>query len=186
VVRLTAREVVLLTFDGNHVRLPNATVFKSVILNCTLNAERLFFFDVGVSSEGDLTEVQQVGVDTLDAMKGVLAEPPPFARVQALGDSTVTVRLHGWVDQDSADFHKVQSEAIRLVKQAFDEADVEMPEPSYRLQLYQAGEAAPHAPKGPDSPVAQQAARIDVERDGRLERKVEEELRGSDEPNLLS
>ena len=186
VVRLTAREVVLLTFDGNHVRLPNATVFKSVILNYTLNAERLFFFDVGVSSEEDLTEVQQVGVDTLDAMKGVLAEPPPFARVKELGDSTVTVRLHGWVDQEAADYHKVQSEAIRLVKQAFDEADVEMPEPTYRLQLYQAGEAAPHASKGPDSPVAEQADRIDVAPDGRLERKVEEELRGSDEPNLLS
>jgi small-conductance mechanosensitive channel len=186
VVRLTAREVVLLTFDGNHVRLPNATVFKSVILNYTLNAERLFFFDVGVSSEEDLTEVQQVGVDTLDAMKGVLAEPPPFARVKELGDSTVTVRLHGWVDQEAADFHKVQSEAIRLVKQAFEEAEIEMPEPTYRLQLYQAGDAAPHAPKGPNSPVSEQADRIDVTPDERLERKVEEELRRSDEPNLLS
>ena len=186
VVRLTAREVVLLTFDGNHVRLPNATVFKSVILNYTLNAQRLFSFDVGVSSEEDLTEVQRVGIDTLDAMKGVLAEPPPFARVKELGDSTVTVRLHGWVDQEAADFHKVQSEAIRLVKQAFDEADVEMPEPTYRLQLYQAGDAAPHAPKGPNSPVSEQADRIDVTPDERLERKVEEELRRSDEPNLLS
>jgi len=139
-----------------------------------------------VSSEEDLTEVQRVGVDTLDAMKGVLAEPPPFARVKELGDSTVTVRLHGWVDQEAADFHKVQSEAIRLVKQAFDEADVEMPEPTYRLQLYQAGDAAPHAPKGPNSPVSEQADRIDVTPDERLERKVEEELRRSDEPNLLS
>ncbi len=77
-------------------------------------------------------------------------------------------------------------EAIRLVKQAFDEADIEMPEPTYRLQLYQAGEAAPHAPKGPDRPVAEQVDRIDVVPDRRLERKVEDELRRSDEPNLLS
>jgi len=186
VVRLTAREVVLLTFDGNHVRLPNATVFKSVITNYTLNAQRLFSFDVGVGVEEDLTEVQQVGVDTLDAMKGVLAEPPPFARVRELGDSAVIVRLHGWVDQDQADFHKVQSEAVRLVKQAYDEHDVEMPEPTYRLQLYQAGDAAPHAPKGPASPVVEQAQQIDVNPDQRLERKVEEDLRTSDESNLLS
>lgn len=186
VVRLTAREMVLLTFDGNHVRLPNATVFKSVITNYTLNAQRLFYFDVGVGVEEDLAEVQKVGVDTLDAMKGVLAEPPPFARVRELGDSTVTVRLHGWVDQEEADYHKVQSEAIRLVKQAFDESDVEMPEPTYRLQLYQAGDAPPHAPKGPGSPVVEQAQQIDVDPDQRLERKVEEDLRTSDEPNLLS
>ena len=186
VVRLTAREVVLLTFEGNHVRLPNAMVFKSVLVNYTLNVQRLFYFDVGVGVEEDLSEVQRVGIDTLDAMKGVLADPPPFARVQELGDSTVVVRLHGWVDQEEADFHKVQSEAIRLVKQAFDEADVEMPEPTYRLQLYRAGDAPPHVPKGPDSPAAEQARAIDVEPDGRLEQKVEEELRTSDESNLLS
>jgi len=186
VVRLTAREVVLLTFDGNHVRLPNATVFKNVLVNYTLNAQRLFYFDVGVGADEDLTEVQRVGVDTLDAMKGVLAEPPPFARVRELGDSSVVVRLHGWVDQNEADFHKVQSEALRLVKQAFEEADVEMPEPTYRLQLYRAGEAPPHTPKGPNSPVAEQAQSVDVHPDGRLERKVEEDLRTSDEANLLS
>jgi len=186
VVRLTAREVVLLTFDGNHVRLPNATVFKNVLVNYTLNAQRLFYFDVGVGSEEDLTEVQRVGADTLDAMNGVLADPPPFARIQQLGDSSVVVRFHGWVDQTEADFHKVQSEAQRLVKQAFDEADVEMPEPTYRLQLYQAGDAPRHAPKGPNSPVAEQAQSIDVQPDGRLERKVEEDLRTSDEANLLS
>jgi len=186
VVRLTAREVVLLTFDGNHVRLPNATVFKNVLVNYTLNAQRLFYFDVGVGSEEDLTEVQRVGIDTLDAMNGVLAEPPPFARVRELADSSVVVRLHGWVDQNEADFHKVESEALRLVKQAFEEADVEMPEPTYRLQLYQAGEAPPHTSKGPDRPVAEQVQSIDVHPDGRLERKVEEDLRTSDEANLLS
>jgi small-conductance mechanosensitive channel len=186
VIRLTAREMVLLTFDGNHVRLPNATVFKSVITNYTLNAQRLFSFDVGVGVEEDLAEVQKVGVDTLDAMKGVLGEPPPFARVRELGDSTVNVRFHGWVDQEEADYHKVQSEAIRLVKQAFDESDVEMPEPTYRLQLYEVGDAPPHAPKGSGSPVVEQARQIDVDPDQRLERKVEEDLRTSDEPNLLS
>jgi len=186
VVRLTAREVVLLTFDGNHVRLPNATVFKNVLVNYTLNAQRLFYFDVGVGSEENLAEAQRVGVDTLDAMNGVLPEPPPFARVRELGDSSVLLRFHGWVNQDETDFHKVQSEAIRLVKQAFDEADVEMPEPTYRLQLYQAGEAPPHAPKRPEGTLAEQARSIDVQADGRLEAQVEEELRSSDEPNLLS
>lgn len=186
VVRLTAREVVLLTFDGNHVRLPNATVFKSVLVNYTLNAKRLFYFDVGVGTEEDLQEAQAVGIDTLDAMNGVLPDPTPFARIQELGDSSVLIRFHGWVNQEEADFHKVQSEAHRLVKQAFDEADLEMPEPTYRLQLYQAGEAAPHAPKRPDGPVSEQARSIDVHPDGRLEEQVEEELRTSDEPNLLS
>jgi small-conductance mechanosensitive channel len=186
VVRLTARELVLLTFEGNHVRLPNATVFKSVLVNYTLNPRRLFSFDVGVGVGEDLAVAQRIGLDTLDGMKGVMEEPPPFCRVEELGDSSVRLRFHGWVHQESADFFKVRSEAIRLVKQAFDESAIDMPEPTYRLQLYQAGEGPPRAPKTPEEPVAEQLETVDVSPDGRLEEQVEEELRTSDEPNLLN
>lgn len=40
VVRLTSRATVLMTLDGNHLRIPNAIVFKAVILNYTRNPER--------------------------------------------------------------------------------------------------------------------------------------------------
>jgi len=122
----------------------------------------------------------------LDCTNLVLPDPPPFARVRELGDSTVLVRFHGWVNPEETDFQKVRSEALRLVKQAFDEADIEMPEPTYRLQLYQAGEAPPHAPKRPEGSIAEQAQSIDVLAEGHPEARVEEELRSSDEPNLLS
>jgi small-conductance mechanosensitive channel len=186
VVRLTARELVLLTFEGNHVRLPNATVFKSTLVNYTLNPRRLFAFNVGVGVGEDLAAAQRIGIETLDAMKGVMEEPPPFCRVEELGDSAVVVRFHGWVYQEEADFFKVRSEAIRLVKQALEEAGVDLPEPTYRLQLYQAGEGPPRPPKTPEEPVAEQLDQVDVAPDGRLEEQVEEELRTSDEPNLLS
>ena len=186
VVRLTARELVLLTVDGNHVRLPNATVFKSVLVNYTLNPRRLFSFEVGVGVTDDLLAAQRIGVETLDAMNGVLGDPPPFARVHALADSTVILRFHGWVDQGSADFMKVQSEAIRLVKQALDEQGVEMPEPTYRLQLYQAGRVPRSSLTPSGATAAEQAAAVDVSRDEEVEEQVEEDLRTSDEPNLLS
>jgi small-conductance mechanosensitive channel len=186
VVRLTARELVLLTFEGNHVRLPNAMVFKSVTVNYTRNPRRLFHFDVGVGVQEDLVAATQLGVNTLDAMKGVMAEPAPFARIEALGDFAVIVRFHGWVNQRDADFFKVQSEAIRLVKTAFDEAGIDMPEPTQRV-LTRPMEA-PASPKKPakDESVAEQAAAIDVTPDGELEAQVAEDLAQSEEPNLLA
>jgi small-conductance mechanosensitive channel len=187
VVRMTARELVLLTFEGNHVRMPNATVFKNVLVNYTLNARRLVVLEVGVGVEEDLSTVQRLGVDTLEEMNGILAEPPPFARIVTLGDSTVTVRYHGWVDQSSTDFAKVQSEAIRLVKAALDEAGVEMPEPTYRIvQSSTAPEPAEETAGRAAASVREQARTVDVERDGRLEAQVNEEAHDPDEPNLLS
>jgi small-conductance mechanosensitive channel len=137
--------------------------------------------------EEDLSTVQRLGVDTLEEMNGILAEPPPFARIVTLGDSTVTVRYHGWVDQSSTDFAKVQSEAIRLVKAALDEAGVEMPEPTYRIvQSSTAPEPAEETVGKAAASVREQARTVDVERDGRLEAQVNEEAHDPDEPNLLS
>jgi small-conductance mechanosensitive channel len=185
VVRLTARELVLLTFEGNHVRLPNAMVFKSVTINYTRNPRRLFHFDVGVGVQEDLMEATRLGVATLDAMNGVMADPAPFARIRALGDFAVVVRFHGWVNQREADFFKVQSEAIRLVKTAFDEADIDMPEPTQRVLTRQMEAPASLRKPSVEESAAEQAATIDVTPDGELEAQVEEDLAQSKEPNLL-
>jgi hypothetical protein len=96
----------------------------------------------------------------------------------------VKVRLQGWVDQREADFLKVRSEAIRLVKTALDAAGVEMPEPIYRVYTGAVVErVAPAA--GGEADVAKDAASIDVIPDGKLDAQVMEDLRASDDENLL-
>ena len=127
--------MVLMTLDGNHVRIPNATIFNGVIVNYTRNPRRQFNFTVGVDVEEDLTYVQELGIEALRAMTGVMNDPTPFARVEELGDFNVIVKFFGWVDQRSADYYKVRSEAVRLVKAALDEADVLMPEPITNVRL---------------------------------------------------
>ena len=62
VIRLTSRATILLSFDGNHIRIPNSTVFKSRIVNFTRNDERRFVIDMGVSYDSDLVMVQDSGV----------------------------------------------------------------------------------------------------------------------------
>ena len=42
VIRLTSRATILLSFEGNHIRIPNATVFKSRIINYSRNPSRRF------------------------------------------------------------------------------------------------------------------------------------------------
>lgn len=135
VLRLTARATILMTLDGNHTRIPNATVYKAVIVNYTQNPKRRFHFDVGVDTEQNLAAAQALAASTLEGMQGVLDDPPPVCTVEQLGDSNVLLRVFGWVDQSTAEFLKVRSEAIRLVKAAFDRAGIVMPEPIYNLRL---------------------------------------------------
>ncbi|MEM6456805.1 MAG: mechanosensitive ion channel family protein [Acidobacteriota bacterium] len=140
VVRLTSRATILMTFDGNHLRIPNSQVFKGVVLNYSRNPLRRFGFTVGVGVGEDLRAAQQLGVDVLHATEGVLDEPGPLAFVESLGDSSVVVRFFAWIDQTEASFVHVRSESILRVKQALEAAGMDLPEPIYRLHLTRGAE----------------------------------------------
>lgn len=141
VARLTSRATILISRDGNHVRVPNALVYKSVIINFSRQPNRRFEFLVGVGTDLDLNHAQQTAMETIYGVDGVLADPPATVLVSELGDSIVTLTVGGWINQVKSDLMKVRSEAIRQVKQAFDEAGIEMPEPIYRVQLRGLGDA---------------------------------------------
>ena len=153
VVSLSTRNTVLMTLDGNELRLPNATVFKAVILNFTHNPRRRFTFSLVVGSGEDLQAAQDLGVATLAAMKGVLADPGPSASIDQVVDATATISYFAWVNQAETDFGKARSEAIRLVRNALQQAGVCSPSTVQRIQLVRGDAAAAPPPGGDGQPV---------------------------------
>lgn len=186
VIRMTTRETVLLTAEGNHLMLPNAHVFKSAIVNFTRAPMRRFDVAVGVGTDVDLTYATELGLSVLGKMPGVVDDPAPFARVESLGDSSVTIRFYGWVDQRRAEYTKVQSAAVRLVKGVMDENGVDMPVPMYQIDLLRTGRGDPEETKPiARSSVHDDAALADVSLERNIEKQVDDELRKSDETDLL-
>jgi len=182
IMSLNARATVLMTLDGNHLRLPNALVFRSVILNYTRNPRRRFEVEVGIGVNEDLVKAQSIGVDELNQVDGVMADPPPRAYISALGDSNVQVAFYGWVDQTSHDFKGVRSEAIRRVKLALEAAGMDMPEPIYRVQLT---EHSPEAKLPPASSVSQRGNAVDTRVTRDITRQIEAEQSLQPKMNLL-
>ncbi|MDZ4307143.1 mechanosensitive ion channel family protein [Allopontixanthobacter sp.] len=135
VIRLTSRATILMTMDGNHLRIPNSTVFKAVILNYTRNPQRRFEFELGIDAADDAGEARRLGVEVLSHLSFVLGDPPPFAAVEQVGDSNIVIRFFAWIDQQKTDFLKARSEAIPAVKDALEEAGFALPEPIYRLRF---------------------------------------------------
>lgn len=183
IVALNSRATILMTLDGNHLRLPNALVFRSVTLNYTRNPSRRFQFEIGVGVEEDLVQAQEIGIAELRRIDGVIAKPPPRALIAALGDSNVQVRFHGWVDQRSHDFLLVKSEAIRRVKLALEAAGMDMPEPIYRVQMSEHKPAAASARKKPPSADAVPRDAIDTRVKDDLDPQIDSDLdkHGSDD-----
>ena len=135
VARLTSRATILISPDGNHIRIPNSTVYKSVITNFTRKPERRFDFDLDIRGEKNLSRAQDLALKALKILSGIMIEPKPQVIIQGLGDSSVVMRIYAWVDQRQHDFIKVRSEAIKLVKRALDEEDIVMPYPVYNVKI---------------------------------------------------
>ncbi len=133
VVRLTSRATILISPDANHIRIPNAKVFKSVITNYTRLPERRFQFDVKIAQEEDVLHAQALAIDALSHIASILKEPKPSVIVDDLVDGGVMLRMFAWVDQRKNSISKVRGESIRKVKQAFDRNDIIMPGVIYKI-----------------------------------------------------
>lgn len=148
VVRLTSRATILMTPDGNHLRIPNADVFKAVILNYSRNPERRFQFKLGIDAEDDPKAGIETGLATLRGLSFVLGDPAPQAWIEEVGDSNIVLTFAPWIDQTKTDFLKAKSTAIRAVKITLEDDGFTLPEPIYRLRVDQvpAGVTAGGAP----------------------------------------
>lgn len=201
VVRLTARETIMMTLDGNHVRLPNAILLRNPMVNFSRNPLRRFHFDAGVGSTDDLALAREVALTALSGVEGVPDDPPPQALVTELGDSTVTMRFTAWVDQRQFDFLRVRSEAIRAVKARLEAEGLNLPAPEFMIRLSGGSVTAPDGisirpaspapPSGPapvsvsDPPPVKEVKAADVSVDEAVDKQIEEDRRVSVEPDLL-
>jgi small-conductance mechanosensitive channel len=143
VVRLHSRATVLMTFDGNHLRLPNALVFKAVITNYSRNPKRRFNFDVPIDHNADPCRARSVGTDALKGLEFVLEDPAPVAELAELAGTSIVLRFHGWVDQTHTDFAKARTAAIEAVRSGLRQAGLVYPDTRYVIKLEQQGEEQP-------------------------------------------
>lgn len=185
VARLNSRATILLTPDGNHLRLPNALVFKAVIVNYSRNPTRRFEFELGVAPDTDLDRACTLAEETLFALEGVLDDPRPLAVISHAGDSTIVLRVQGWVDQRKSDFLKLRSEAVRLVMNAFERDHIDMPEPGLRVDLHEAGASTESGTEDPIRPGKRSletaaATHRDVSPDNSVDRVVDQERSEAD------
>ncbi len=179
IVRMTMRDTVLMTFDGNHVRIPNAQVFKSVLTNYSHNPRRRFTFNVGIGTKENLLEARRIGLEAIASIDGVMKDPAPFMTIDELADSSVVCAFYGWVDQREHDWVAMRSEAIRRVKVRYDKEGFDMPEPIYRLQITEhamAGdeeEEQVESSKRPAEPLEDTTMQDSINEDKNLDQQLE-------------
>lgn len=125
---LNTRTTVLLTLDGNHVQIPNATVFKSTIKNYSTSRSRRADFAVGISYDAPAAKAQTLITGLLRQHPAVLDDPEPLVLVEELGPATVNLRVYYWFDSATYAPDKTNSALLRQTKNVLLSAGIEMPD----------------------------------------------------------
>ncbi len=126
--QVTTRSTILMTLDGNHVQIPNATIFKSTITNFTANPNRRGDFTVGIGYDAEVAEAQATVAQVLADYPAVLERPEPLVLVEEMGASTLNVRVYYWFNGRDVDHRKIKSALIRLTKRALEAGGFSMPD----------------------------------------------------------
>jgi small-conductance mechanosensitive channel len=170
VQRVSTRGTVLFTLDGNHVQVPNAIIYKSVIRNFTANPNVRLDFRVGLEYQESISRAQEVAMQVLHDHPAVVADPEPLVLVEELADSKVYLRLYFWVDMKKHSNLKVRSAIMRLIKKAFDDCQLSScPAKDQSQMKLPADKGSPAQPAtSARNPPATESNRASVSAEGRL------------------
>jgi len=180
VIRLTSRATILLSFDGNHIRIPNATVFKSRVINYTQNPERRFMFTITIGREADLFETRALMEKTVQDLPFVLDEPAAQVWIDAIQPAGFDMVVTGWVDQTETSIVRGKGEAIRHVKIAIQNAGVVIPDATQSIEIQRRPDTSPR-----DDTENQAVETVVASADAALDRIVEAERDLETTENLL-
>jgi len=202
VQQLNLRTTVLLTLDGTMVQIPNAAVYKSNIHNFTTIPNRRDDFVIGIGYDDSINQAQEIARRVLAEHPAVLSDPEPLVLADSLGSSTVNLRVYFWLDGHVHSLQKVRSSVIRLVKRAFQEHGISMPDEAREVvfphgvpvtMLTERAEetaAAPAPGRRPETATASEAVATEAEAElsseaGVMEAQARQAQPAQPEENLL-
>ena len=151
VVDINGRAVVMVTFDGEMVHIPNLKVLEEPLLNQTANEYRRTLLPFDVSYDADLRQTQRLVVQAIRAVDALEDAPPPDVLVTGFHESGVGLVARFWHPSEELTARWATSEVAITIRETLAAADITIPYPQRVLHL--AESSAPDLEAVPETPV---------------------------------
>ena len=125
------------TADGKLVSIPNGEVIVSPITNFSKAESRRVEISTGVAYESDPENARQTALEAISAVPGILNEPAPDAIFHNFGNTTFDLSIYYWIDTSQTNVSAAKDAGLNAIKQAFDQAKIDMPYPAQTVYLMQ-------------------------------------------------
>ena len=127
VLSLDTRATTLITPEGNHVRIPNAVIYKETLINNSVTPSSLGSIEVLVPYESSTAAAMEAINEALGSTDCLLTEPKPRTLVQALEVNGVRLKATFWIPTKGVDNDKIQSDLRLKIKVGLQQAGITPP-----------------------------------------------------------
>lgn len=136
VLQINLRDTVIRTLHGHDVIIPNKMIFENPIINYSLSNKRCIDLDVGVSYDDHLPDVKEITLNALKEIEDRLDEQGALFYYQKFGDSSIDFFVRLWLKETNQAFYlETRSQAIMIIKKAFDQHQLTFPFPTRTLDF---------------------------------------------------
>ncbi|SDW72041.1 mechanosensitive ion channel family protein [Litoreibacter albidus] len=125
---VTLNYVEMASLSNTQVIVPNSEVWGNTIVNYSVYPTRRAEWTFGVGYGVNLAKAEEVILSTIMADDRAHADPEPFIQVTNLGGSSVDFLVRVWCDR--TEYFAFKADMTRKVKEALDEADINIPFPT--------------------------------------------------------
>ncbi|WP_421791492.1 mechanosensitive ion channel family protein [Hyphobacterium sp.] len=134
----SARYILLETFDGREILVPNEDMITGRVVNWTLsNNKGRIKIDVGVAYGSDLHKAKELMLEAASNHPMAIADPKPMCVLTTFGESSIDFMLLFWVDDVTAGRLEPQSEVMFAIDDAFRENGITIPFPQRDVHMIQ-------------------------------------------------
>lgn len=116
------------TFDNRYLRIPNSAVANARIVNLSRYEIRRLDLPVGIAYKEDVQKALDLLYRVIKNNENVLLEPEPMVVITRFGESSIDFEIRAWIQR--AALFATRTELIKSIKNAFDEAGIEIPFPT--------------------------------------------------------
>ncbi len=137
IVKMTARAIILETFDGKWIVVPNEDLITTRVVNYSdSGSANRYEVEFSVSYDTDINKIPDIIVEAVRKHPDVLDEPElPDCELRGFGESGIDFGLEFWVNGIDDGKNKYASQVLFVIWNALKENDIEIPYPRRVIEM---------------------------------------------------
>jgi small conductance mechanosensitive channel len=132
---INMRSTTCRSLTGQMVIIPNEKILNNPIINYTMTGSRRVDLECGVSYGDDLQKAEDLAIKAVESLEWRVPQRPVELFYKEFGDSSINFVIRFWTKSEQKIFLKARSEAVKAIKQTFDENGITIPWPIRTLNF---------------------------------------------------